>query len=150
MVAVERTNRGLELLCQASQKSRPGFHELQLQAARPSPCRWCHVACPIKPPRKTSSAPHRNWKSRKSPISPQAVDLLRDVPHQMAPEVDLGEVGRWRETKVEADLDFLDFLIFMIDLHERTDIEIPELDYLSWQPFRGAPPAWLPTRKLRR
>jgi acyl carrier protein len=68
----------------------------------------------------------------------------------MAPEVDLGEIGRWRETRVEADLDSLDFLIFMIDLHERTDIEIPELDYPSWQPFRGAPPAWLHTRKLRR
>jgi acyl carrier protein len=57
------------------------------------------------------------------------MDIMRDVLHQVAPEADLGEVGP-EETMAEAlDLDSLDFLNFMIGLHERTGIEIPELDY---------------------
>jgi len=48
------------------------------------------------------------------------------------------------------DLDSLDFLNFVIGLHERTGIEIPELDYPSWQPWRGAPPTWLHIPKARR
>ena len=59
----------------------------------------------------------------------EAMDIMRAVLHQVAPEVDLGEVGP-EETMAEAlDLDSLDFLNFMIGLHERTGIEIPELDY---------------------
>jgi acyl carrier protein len=59
----------------------------------------------------------------------EAMDIMRDVLHQVAPEADLGEVGP-EETMAEAlDLDSLDFLNFMIGLHERTGIEIPELDY---------------------
>ena len=59
----------------------------------------------------------------------EATDIMREVLHQVAPDVDLGEVGP-EETMAEAlDLDSLDFLNFMIGLHERTGIEIPELDY---------------------
>ena len=59
----------------------------------------------------------------------EAMDIMREVLHQVAPDVDLGEVGP-EETMAEAlDLDSLDFLNFMIGLHERTGIEIPELDY---------------------
>ena len=59
----------------------------------------------------------------------EAMDIMRDVLHQVAPEADLGEVEP-EEVMAEAlDLDSMDFLNFMIGLHERTGVEIPELDY---------------------
>ena len=59
----------------------------------------------------------------------EAMDIMRDVLHHVAPEADLGEIGP-EEVMAEAlDLDSMDFLNFMIGLHERTGIEIPELDY---------------------
>jgi acyl carrier protein len=57
------------------------------------------------------------------------MDIMRDVLHQVAPEVDLEEVGPEEMMAEALDLDSLDFLNFMIGLHERTGIEIPELDY---------------------
>ncbi len=59
----------------------------------------------------------------------EAMNIMRDVLHQVAPEADLGEVGPEEEMTVALDLDSMDFLNFMIGLHERTGIEIPELDY---------------------
>ncbi len=59
----------------------------------------------------------------------EALDMMRDVLHQVAPEVDLGAVGPEEDMAVALDLDSMDFLNFMIGLHERTGIEIPELDY---------------------
>jgi acyl carrier protein len=59
----------------------------------------------------------------------EAMDIMRDVLHLVAPEADVEEVGP-EEVMAEAfDLDSLNFLNFMIGLHERTGIEIPELDY---------------------
>ncbi len=59
----------------------------------------------------------------------EAMDTMRDVLRQVAPEADLGEVGPGEDMAVALDLDSMDFLNFMIGLHERTGIEIPELDY---------------------
>jgi len=59
----------------------------------------------------------------------EAIGIMRDVLHQVAPEADLGEVGPEEDMAVVLDLDSMDFLNFMIGLHERTGIEIPELDY---------------------
>jgi acyl carrier protein len=59
----------------------------------------------------------------------EAMGIMRDVLHQVAPEADLEEVGREGVMAEALDLDSLDFLNFMIGLHERTGIEIPELDY---------------------
>ena len=59
----------------------------------------------------------------------EAIDIMRDVLREVAPEADLGEIGP-EEVMAEAlDLDSMDFLNFMIGLHERTGIEIPEVDY---------------------
>ena len=58
-----------------------------------------------------------------------ALEIMRDVLHQVAPEADLGEVGPGESMAEALDLDSMDFLNFMIGLHERTGIEIPELDY---------------------
>jgi acyl carrier protein len=57
------------------------------------------------------------------------MDIMRDALHHVAPEVDLEEVGPEEMMAEALDLDSLDFLNFMIGLHERTGIEIPELDY---------------------
>jgi len=59
----------------------------------------------------------------------EAMNIMRDVLHQVAPEADLGEIGPDEDMAVALDLDSMDFLNFMIGLHERTGIEIPELDY---------------------
>jgi len=58
-----------------------------------------------------------------------ALDIMRDVLHHVAPEADLGEVGPGESMAEALDLDSMDFLNFMIGLHERTGMEIPELDY---------------------
>ena len=58
-----------------------------------------------------------------------ALEIMREVLHQVAPEADLGEVGSGESMAEALDLDSMDFLNFMIGLHERTGIEIPELDY---------------------
>ncbi len=59
----------------------------------------------------------------------EAMDIMRDALHQVAPEADLGGVGPEEGMAEALDLDSMDFLNFMIGLHERTGIEIPELDY---------------------
>jgi len=59
----------------------------------------------------------------------EAMNIMRDVLHQVAPEADLGEIGPDEDMAVALDLDSMDFLNFMIGLHQRTGIEIPELDY---------------------
>ena len=59
----------------------------------------------------------------------EAMAIMRDVLHQVAPEADLEEVGPEEMMAEALDLDSMDFLNFMIGLHERTGVEIPELDY---------------------
>jgi acyl carrier protein len=48
---------------------------------------------------------------------------------EIAPEIDLEEVGADANLREEYDLDSMDFLNFVIGLHKRFDIEIPESDY---------------------
>jgi acyl carrier protein len=59
----------------------------------------------------------------------EALEIMRDVLHHVAPEADLAEVGVAQSMAEALDLDSMDFLNFMIGLHERTGIEIPEVDY---------------------
>jgi acyl carrier protein len=47
----------------------------------------------------------------------------------IAPEIDLGSVGTDANLREEYDLDSMDFLNFVIGLHKRFAIEIPESDY---------------------
>jgi acyl carrier protein len=59
----------------------------------------------------------------------QAMDLIRTVLHQVAPEADLDQVGRDEALQEALDLDSIDFLNFAEGIHERTGLEIPERDY---------------------
>ena len=47
----------------------------------------------------------------------------------IAPEVDLGAVPADADLREELDLDSMDFLRFVVRLHERLGVSVPEADY---------------------
>jgi acyl carrier protein len=58
-----------------------------------------------------------------------ALELIKTVLHQVAPEASIDDVGP-NETLQEAlDMDSIDFLNLVIGLSEKTGIDIPERDY---------------------
>lgn len=59
----------------------------------------------------------------------EARKLIAAVLHEVAPEVDLDDVGEGQTLQEALDLDSIDFLNLVVGLHERTGIEIPERDY---------------------
>jgi acyl carrier protein len=59
----------------------------------------------------------------------QALDAVRTVLGEIAPEADLGAVPGDRPLQEGLDLDSIDFLNFVEGLHDLTGVEIPEHDY---------------------
>ena len=59
----------------------------------------------------------------------EARELIATVLHEVAPEVDLEDVGEGQTLQEALDLDSIDFLNFVVGLHEATGLEIPEADY---------------------
>jgi acyl carrier protein len=55
-----------------------------------------------------------------------------------APEADLTELDPNADLREELDLDSMDFLNFVTALHERLDLDIPEVDYPNLFTFRHA------------
>lgn len=55
--------------------------------------------------------------------------LIRSVLHQIAPEADLDQLDPGESLTEALDLDSIDFLNFVVGLHEATGVEIPERDY---------------------
>lgn len=55
--------------------------------------------------------------------------LAREVLAGIAPEADLSTVSDNEDLREALDLDSMDFLNFVIGLHERTGRPIPEADY---------------------
>lgn len=53
------------------------------------------------------------------------VSTLRSI----APEVDAGELAADRALREQVDLDSMDWLNFLIGLHRRLNVDIPEADY---------------------
>jgi len=49
--------------------------------------------------------------------------------HRIAPEVALDQVDPAGELREQVDLDSMDILNWMIAIHDRTGVEIPEADY---------------------
>jgi acyl carrier protein len=47
----------------------------------------------------------------------------------IAPEVEVGELDASRPLRDQVDLDSMDWLNFLIALHERLHVDIPEADY---------------------
>lgn len=54
-----------------------------------------------------------------------ALDVLRGI----APEVEPGDIEPARPLRHQVDLDSMDWLNFLIGLHQRLGVNIPEADY---------------------
>jgi acyl carrier protein len=63
--------------------------------------------------------------------------LAADVLAGIAPEADLGAVGDEDDLREALDLDSMDFMNFVIGLHERTGVAIPEADVPRLYTLRG-------------
>jgi acyl carrier protein len=64
--------------------------------------------------------------------------LICDVLGGIAPEADLSVVAGDEDLREALDLDSMDFLNFVVALHERTGIDIPEADYPRLRTLDGA------------
>ncbi len=52
----------------------------------------------------------------------------------IAPEADLAALPPDKDLREELDIDSMDFLNFVIALHEKLGVDIPEADSPSWSP----------------
>ncbi len=55
--------------------------------------------------------------------------VVRSILGGIAPEVDLGAVRPGGDLREELDIDSMDFLRFVVHLHERLGVDVPEADY---------------------
>ena len=68
----------------------------------------------------------------------EAKSLIIDVLSGIAPEADYSALPGKAPLRDELDLDSMDFLNFIAVLHERTKIDIPEVDYPKLATLDGA------------
>ena len=68
----------------------------------------------------------------------EAKGLVLDVLGGIAPEADLASLRGKAVLRDELDLDSMDFLNFIAALHERTKLDIPEVDYPKLFTLDGA------------
>jgi acyl carrier protein len=68
-----------------------------------------------------------------SEIRRAAAEVLAGI----APEADLTSLGDDEDLREALDLDSMDFLNFLIGLHERTGARIPEADSAKLRTLRG-------------
>ncbi len=64
--------------------------------------------------------------------------VIRYILGGIAPEADLDAVCGDEDLREALDLDSMDFLNFVIALHERTGADIPEADYPRLRTLDGA------------
>lgn len=65
-------------------------------------------------------------------------DLVKAALFSVAPDLE-GEVVRLDDAlRGQFEIDSMDFLNFIIALHQRTGIDIPERDYASFETLSGA------------
>jgi acyl carrier protein len=63
-------------------------------------------------------------------MNEQAIrDALFAVLRGIAPELAPGEIAADKPLRDQVDLDSMDFLNFLIRLHEKLGVEVPEADY---------------------
>jgi acyl carrier protein len=55
--------------------------------------------------------------------------VIRTILAGIAPEVDLAEVRPDVDLRDELDIDSMDFLHFVVALHEKLGVDVPEVDY---------------------
>lgn len=64
--------------------------------------------------------------------------LVLDQLGNIAPEADLSSLDADAALRDELDIDSMDFLNFVIGLHERLKVDIPEIDYPKLASINGA------------
>ena len=68
----------------------------------------------------------------------EARDLIFDVLGGIAPEADPATLAGDADLREALDLDSMDFMNFVVALHERTGIDMPEADYPKLRTLDGA------------
>ena len=68
----------------------------------------------------------------------EAKSLIAEILGDIAPEADLSAVAGDEDLRETLDLDSMDFMNFVVALHERTGIDIPESDYPKLRTLNGA------------
>jgi len=68
----------------------------------------------------------------------EAKRLICEILSGIAPETDPAGVSGSEDLREALDLDSMDFMNFVVALHERTGIEIPEADYSRLRTLDGA------------
>jgi acyl carrier protein len=63
--------------------------------------------------------------------------LVESVIRRVAPEADLGRLSPAVDFRDELEIDSIDFLILVDELHERTGVDIPERDYPQLSTVEG-------------
>ena len=71
-------------------------------------------------------------------IGSQARTTICDILRDIAPETDPETLAGGEDLREALDLDSMDFLNFVVALHERTGIDIPEADYPQLRTLSGA------------
>lgn len=54
---------------------------------------------------------------------------VRSILHAIAPEADLAAIRPDADLREELDIDSMDFLRVVVQLHERLGVDVPERDY---------------------
>jgi acyl carrier protein len=68
----------------------------------------------------------------------KARSMIVDILGGIAPEGYFATLSGDEDLREALDLDSMDFLNFVVALHERTGIDIPEADYLKLRTLDGA------------
>jgi acyl carrier protein len=68
----------------------------------------------------------------------EAKSLIETIIGEIAPEADLTTLAGDEDMREALDLDSMDFMNFVVALHERTSIDIPETDYPMLHTLAGA------------
>ena len=64
--------------------------------------------------------------------------VIVDALMRIAPEIDPASIQSGVNFRDQLDLDSMDFLNFVLELHDRLGIEIPEVDYPRLYTMNGA------------
>ena len=62
---------------------------------------------------------------------------IRTILGGIAPDVDLGQVRPDLDLRDELDIDSMDFLRFVVGLHEKLGVDVPESDYARIRTLNG-------------
>ncbi len=64
--------------------------------------------------------------------------MIADILGNIVPEADLSTVSDEEDLREALDIDSMDFLNFVVALHLRAGIDIPEIDYPRLRTLKGA------------